>query len=82
MTRPSTTSPRRRGRPGPAERMPRAGRAGIAAVLAVALLAFVLAPRGAVDDAAGALAVAGTCNFPDATLLLRDAPCNSNPFGQ
>ena len=53
-----------------------------AAVLAVALLAFVLAPRGAVDDAAGAFAVAGDCNFPDATLLLRDAPCTSNPFGQ
>ena len=53
-----------------------------AALVAAAILAFVLVPRGAVDDASGAFAVAGTCNFPDATLLLRDAPCTSNPFGQ
>ena len=53
-----------------------------AALVAVAILAFALAPRGAVEDATGAFAVTGTCNFPDATLLLRDAPCTSNPFGQ
>jgi ferric-dicitrate binding protein FerR (iron transport regulator) len=53
-----------------------------AALVAVAILAFALAPRGAVEDASSAFAVAGTCNFPDATLLLRDAPCTSNPFGQ
>ena len=53
-----------------------------AAVLAAALLVFALAPRGAVDDGFANVAVAGTCNFPDATLLLRDAPCTSNPFGQ
>ena len=53
-----------------------------AALLALAVLAFVLAPRGGVDEPSGAFAVAGTCNFPDATLLLRDAPCTSNPFGQ
>jgi hypothetical protein len=52
-----------------------------AALVAVALLAFAFAPRGAVEDATGAFAVAN-CNFPDATLLLRDAPCTSNPFGQ
>ena len=54
-----------------------------AAVLAVAVLAFVLAPRGAVDDSSASIAAVGTCNFPNVTLLLRDdTPCTSNPFGQ
>ena len=51
-------------------------------MLAAGLLVFALAPRGAVDEGFANVAVAGTCNFPDATLLLRDAPCTSNPFGQ
>jgi hypothetical protein len=53
-----------------------------AALVTAALAATALLPRAGGDDSAAAVTLSGTCSFPDATLLLRDAPCTSNPFGQ
>ena len=53
-----------------------------AALVAVALMVTALLPRPSGEDFSGAVATVGSCNFPDATLLLRDEPCTSNPFGQ
>ena len=52
--------------------------------VAAALIAVALLPRASDPSiAVGAAAQARTCTvFPDASLLLRDAPCTSNPFGQ
>jgi hypothetical protein len=54
-----------------------------ALAVAGALIAVVLLPRAHDSSVASAPAQARTCAlFPDADLLLRDAPCTSNPFGQ
>ena len=56
-----------------------------AVAVAAALIAVALMPRAgdSSDSVAPAQAQARTCTFfPDASLLLRDAPCTSNPFGQ
>jgi len=55
----------------------------LTAVLVVAaLMITALLPRAGDTETAGAFHASGSCSFPDATLLLRDAPCTSNPFGQ
>jgi hypothetical protein len=53
-----------------------------AALVAAALMVTALLPRPSSEDFSGAVATVGSCSFPDATLLLRDEPCTSNPFGQ
>jgi hypothetical protein len=54
-----------------------------AVAVAAALIAVALLPRAGAPSASVAPAQARTCTvFPDASLLLRDAPCTSNPFGQ
>jgi hypothetical protein len=53
-----------------------------AALVATALMLTVLLPRPSGEETAHAVATVGSCSFPDATLMLRDAPCTSNPFGQ
>ena len=56
-----------------------------AVVVATALLAVALSPRAneSSGTTAPAQAQARSCSvFPDASVLLRDAPCTSNPFGQ
>ena len=56
-----------------------------AVAVAAALIAVALLPRAGdpSDSVAPAQVQARTCTFfPDASLLLRDAPCTSNPFGQ
>jgi hypothetical protein len=47
-----------------------------------ALMVTALIPRAGDTETASAFHASGSCSFPDATLLLRDAPCTSNPFGQ
>ena len=55
----------------------------LTAVLVVAaLMLTALLPRAGETETASASQISGSCSFPDATLLLRDAPCTSNPFGQ
>ncbi len=55
----------------------------LTAVLVVAALTITaLIPRAGDSETASAFRASGSCSFPDATLLLRDAPCTSNPFGQ
>jgi len=55
----------------------------LTAVLVVAVLMLTaLLPRAGDTETASAFHASGSCSFPDATLLLRDAPCTSNPFGQ
>jgi hypothetical protein len=53
-----------------------------AALVAAAVMLTALLPRPSGEDLSGAVATVGSCSFPDATLLLRDEPCTSNPFGQ
>jgi hypothetical protein len=54
-----------------------------AMAVAAALIAVALLPRAGAPSASVAPAQARTCTvFPDASRLLRDAPCTSNPFGQ
>ena len=53
-----------------------------AALVIAALMVTALLPRPSREDFSGAVATVGSCNFPNATLLLRDEPCTSNPFGQ
>ena len=53
-----------------------------AALVACTLMVTALLPRSSSEESFGAMATAGSCFFPDATLLLRDEPCTSNPFGQ
>ncbi len=56
----------------------------LAAVAVVAaLLVVALLPRASDPSASVAPAQARSCTvFPDASLLLRDAPCTPTPFGQ
>ena len=55
----------------------------LTAVLVVAaLMITALLPRAGDTETASGFHASGSCSFPDATLLLRDAPCTSNPFGQ
>ena len=55
----------------------------LTAVLVVAaLMVTALIPRAGETETASTSQISGSCSFPDATLLLRDAPCTSNPFGQ
>ncbi len=54
-----------------------------ALAVAAALIAVALLPRAHDPSGAVAPAQARSCSvFPDASVLLRDAPCTSNPFGQ
>ena len=53
-----------------------------AALVVAALMITALLPRAGDTETASAFRASGSCSFPDATLLLRDAPCTSNPFGQ
>jgi hypothetical protein len=53
-----------------------------AALVTAALVLTALLPRTGGEGTASAVTSFGSCSFPDATLLLRDAPCTSNPFGQ
>jgi hypothetical protein len=53
-----------------------------AALVVAALMITALIPRAGETETASAFRASGSCSFPDATLLLRDAPCTSNPFGQ
>jgi hypothetical protein len=53
-----------------------------AALVVAALMVTALLPRPSGDDATATAATVGSCSFPTATLLLRDEPCTSNPFGQ
>ena len=54
-----------------------------AALVVAALMVTALLPRARRAPRRPApLHASGSCSFPDATLLLRDAPCTSNPFGQ
>jgi ferric-dicitrate binding protein FerR (iron transport regulator) len=53
-----------------------------AALVALALLIFALAPRPAAQRArgTGTASTTTTCLFPDVAHLLRDGPCTSDPF--
>ena len=55
-----------------------------AVAVAAALIAVALLPRASdpSDPVAPAQQARSCTVFPDASLLLRDAPCTSNPFGQ
>ena len=50
------------------------------ALAAVAVTAFAAPSGPARQEANTTVATTGSCSFPDATLLLRDEPCTSNPF--
>lgn len=53
-----------------------------AALVAAALTITALLPRPSSEELSSTVATVGSCSFPNATLLLRDEPCTSNPFGQ
>ena len=53
-----------------------------AAIVTAALVLTALLPRTGGEGTASAVTSFGSCSFPDATLLLRDPPCTSNPFGR
>ena len=50
------------------------------ALVAVAVAVFALPSSPSRQSTHASVAIADSCAFPDATLLLRDEPCTANPF--
>ncbi|HEY6888717.1 MAG TPA: hypothetical protein VI300_13085 [Solirubrobacter sp.] len=50
------------------------------ALVAVAVAVFALPSGSSRQSTHASVAIADSCAFPDATLLLRDDPCTANPF--